>query len=189
MTRRSAVRTHRFTAVLERSDNKLWGAHLRVPETVAALASGPKDRRVRCRLNGEAEYQCAMVPFGGGRYVLTVNKSLRERLGLAIGSSVRVSIRRDESEYGLPVPEELAELFRQDTTGRKLFHALTKGKQRTLLYIIGKPKDPDVRARHAVTILRHLQSNSGAINYRQLAAALKGPRRGVPPDRRKGSTP
>ena len=109
--------------------------------------------------------------------MVSVNKGLRDALDLAIGDEVRVELVRDESDYGLPVPGELNELFRQDAHGKRLFHALTKGRQRTLLYIIGKPKDPQSRADRAVVVLRHLAANAGAIDYRRLAVDLKGPRR------------
>jgi hypothetical protein len=188
MTRKSAPkRPHRFTARLERSTNKLWGAHLAVPQEVAAALNGPDHRRVVCRLNAALEYQCALIPHGRGRFVITVNTSLRQKLGLEIGHEARVELTRDESAYGLPVPEELTELFRQDKAGKRLFHALTKGRQRTLLYIVGKPKDPEARAHRAVVILRHLAENDGVINYRRLSAALKDPR--TRPPRRQGPRP
>lgn len=41
------------------------------------------------------------------------------------------------------MPEELEELLHQDEEGNRLFHALTPGKQRTLLYYIGAPKTAD----------------------------------------------
>jgi hypothetical protein len=188
VTRAAAARgVHRFTARLERSTNKLWGAHLVVPPAVAAALDGPDHRRVLCRLNATVEYQCALIPQAKGRFVITVNTSLRQKLGLEIGHEARVELARDESAYGLPVPEELTELFRQDKTGKRLFHALTKGRQRTLLYIIGKPKDPASRAHRAVEILRHLATNDGVIDYRTLSAALKDPR--TRPPRRQGPRP
>jgi uncharacterized protein YdeI (YjbR/CyaY-like superfamily) len=88
-----------------------------------------------------------------------------------------VSLKKDKSEYGLPVPDELNELFRQDAEGNRLFHALTRGRQRTLLYIVGSAKDSDKRILRAIVIINHLKANKGRINYRQLNASLKDPRR------------
>ena len=86
---------------------------------------------------------------------------------------MEVGLRKDESEYGLPMPEELDELLKQDETGNRLFHALTPGKLRTLLYIAGQPKTSDVRLRRAIAIVEHLKSNDGKINYRQLNEEMK----------------
>ena len=163
----------RFTAVLERSDNKLWGCHFEVPAKIVRRLSADGSRRVRCRLNEGAEYQCAMLPHGNGTFVITVNKALRDSLGLTYGAEVQVALHRDESRYGLPMPEEFNELLEQDEAGSALFHALTPGKQRTLLYIINGAKREDRRVSRALTVIRHLKRNKGKIDFRQLTADMK----------------
>jgi uncharacterized protein YdeI (YjbR/CyaY-like superfamily) len=94
-----------------------------------------------------------------------------------LGDEVRVAVQRDESTYGLPVPEEMAEVLAQDKEGDKLFHALTRGKQRTLLYIVGSVKQSDKRIHRSLVIVKHLKDTGGAINYRQLGKALQASRR------------
>lgn len=165
---------HHFTSVLEESTNKLWGCHFAVPQfVVGALISKGDDRRIVCVLNDKTEFQCALIPRGDGTFLVTVNKKLRDKLGLHIGMKVSVSLRKDESKYGLPMPEELAELLTQDEEGNHLFHALTPGKQRTLLYIVGQPKSSDARLHRAIAVVEHLKMNNGKINYRQLNEEMK----------------
>jgi hypothetical protein len=166
-------RALRFTAILEKSTNSLWGSHLRVPQSVAKALVRDGSRRVLRTLNGSEAHQCALLPYGEGGFVLSVNKSWCTKLQLEIGSRVRVSLQRDESEYGLPMPAELKELFRQEKEGSRLFHSLTPGRQRTLLYIIGSARDPGARAWRASIVIRHLRDNRGTINYRQLTQSLK----------------
>ena len=163
----------RFTTVLERSDNNLWGAHVRVPSHIADKFTGTGTRRIVCTLNGSAEHQCAILPFGNGAFVVTVNKRLRDSHGLKFGDEVEVGVRKDDSKYGLPLPEELQEVLRQDAVGSTLFHALTPGRRRTLLYIVGSAKTPDKRIARSVVIMTHLKANKGKINYRQLYGMLK----------------
>lgn len=169
--------SHRFVAPLERSNNKLWGSHVRVPARVAKEFASARSRRILCQLNESEMFQCALLPFSSGQFVISVNKSLCSKLGLEEGNDVIVRVQKDESTYGLPVPEELTELFAQDKEGDRLFHALTRGKQRTLLYIIGSVKDSDKRIHRALTIVNHLKENLGTINYGQLSQALRDPRR------------
>lgn len=161
------------SSILERSDNKLWGAHVRVSRRDAERVIHGKSRRVVCSINGSSERQCALIPDGKNAYVITVNKSLRDSLGLSFGSSLRISLRPDDSKYGLPMPAELREVFRQDKAADKRFHALTPGRQRTLLYIINSGKSLDDRIFRAVTITRHLEENKGIINYRKLSVMLR----------------
>ena len=140
----------RFTAILEKSTNKLWGSHLRVPKSVAEKLVRSGSRRVLRTLNGSEAHQCALLPYGEGSFVLSVNKKWCDTLHLEIGSEARVSLQLDESKYGLPVPAELRVLLRQDDEGNRLFHSLTPGRQRTLLYIIGQQAIPK-RARGGAT--------------------------------------
>jgi len=165
--------TLHFTSALEVSTNKLWGAHLAVPDFIAQALAEDGERRVVCNLNDSVEYQCAMLPRGDGSYLITVNKKLQTSLGIKPGSLVRVSMWKDTSEYGLPMPEELAEVLAQDEAGNRMFHALTPGKLRTLLYIVGHVKSTDARISRALIIVDHLKSNGGKIDYRKLNDALK----------------
>jgi hypothetical protein len=171
----SSANALRFTSTLERSTNKLWGCHFRVPHRMVERLTDGDSRRVVCTLNNSAEYQCAILFYGNGVPVISVNKQLRETLELNFGDEVRVALKRDASKYGLPMPDELKELFRQDKEGQLLFHALTPGRQRTLLYIIGKARKPEKRVADATTIVAHLKANKGSINYKQLNALLKAP--------------
>ena len=162
-----------FTSAMEISTNKLWGSHFAVPDIIARALIDGDDRRVICTLNEKIEYQCALIPRGDGSFLIMVNKKTRDKLDLKPGSQVSVSLRKDESEYGLPMPEELAELLKQDEEGNRLFHALTPGKLRTLLYIVGQPKSSDARLRRALVIVEHLKKNGGKINYRQLNEEMR----------------
>jgi Domain of unknown function (DUF1905)/Bacteriocin-protection, YdeI or OmpD-Associated len=176
---RSAHR-HAFRAALERSDNRLWGCHVSVPLTVSRDLLSTGSRRIVCMLNSAIEYQCALVPCGSARYVITVNKQTRSRLGLGFGDEVDVVVKPDTSDYGLPFPDELREVLRQDKPGNKLFHALPPGKQRTLLYIVGKGKNRDVRIERSLTIVDHLHSNKGQIHYKLLSQSLRTGKLRVP---------
>lgn len=169
--------TLQFISTLEKSTNKLWGCHFNVPKSVAQKLIDGKSRRVVCTLNGSAEHQCALLPHGNGSFVISVNKKLRDDLKLDFGMSVQVSLRKDDSRYGLPMPEELEELLHQDKEGHRLFHSLTPGRLRTLLYIVGQAKNSDNRIARALMIVQHLKAHKGKINYRQLNVTMRDSRR------------
>jgi hypothetical protein len=166
---------YHFTATLEKFNSNLWGHHLSVPDAVSQTFLAQDVKRFVCTLNETAEFQCALMPKGAGSYFININKKLRDQLGLKIGTPVRVALRKDNSEYGLPMPEELAEVLQQDEAGDQLFHALTPGKQRTLLYIVGSVKNTDLRLNRAIAVVEHLKANEGKINFKQLNTALKSP--------------
>lgn len=164
-----------FTSILEKSDNKLWGCHFRVPKTVADQFLYGTDRRVLCTVDEKESYQCAILHYKKGIPVISVNKKVRDSLHKTFGDEISVVLKKDTTKYGLPLPEELKEVFAQDSAGKKIFHALTLGKQRTLLYIIGNVKDSEKRIHRSLVIVRHLKENHGSINYKKLNDLMKLP--------------
>ncbi|MCB9285242.1 MAG: DUF1905 domain-containing protein [Lewinellaceae bacterium] len=162
-----------FTSILDDFNSNLWHFHITVPGPVAQAFIDGSDRRVLCTLNDAETFQCALMPKGDGAYFININKKLRDKLKLKKGMQVQVSLVKDTSKYGLPMPEELEELLAQDEAGNFLFHALTPGKQRTLLYIVGSPKTTDTRLQRALTVVEHLKKNNGKINFRQLNEDLR----------------
>ncbi len=131
-------------------------------------------RRVVCTLNGAVSYQCALMPKDG-EFFIVVNKKHRDLLGVIVGDILRIELVKDESKYGLPMPDKMREVLDQDPEGDRLFHALTAGKQRTMLYYIGKWKDVDRRIHYALTIVEHLKNNDGKIVNQVLGEELKRP--------------
>jgi hypothetical protein len=163
-----------FKTALERFGNtNLWHSFITVPEKFAQPFIDETGRRVICTLNETESFHAALMHSGQGDYFINVNAVLRKKLKLREGDEVLVRLEKDTSEYGLPMPEEFKELLTQDPEGNKLFHAHTPGKQRTLLYIIAKPKDPALRIRNGIAVLEHLKRNNGAINYKQLNTDIR----------------
>ena len=96
-----------------------------------------------------------------------------KKVGVIIGSEIEVILKPDESKYGIPLPEEMEELLKMDEEANHIFHTLTKGKQRSLLYIIGKPKNTDSRLNKAVLITRYLKLVNGKLDFKEMTEYLK----------------
>jgi len=150
--------------------------YLRVEkESVTPLGFTGNLRRAVCTINEDVSIQCSLMPSGTGSYYISLNKEIRTRLRISPGDSVRIRLEKDESKYGLPMPEELAEVLRQDPEGDKLFHSLTNGRQRSVIYYVSKAKDIDRRIHNALIMIEHIKKNEGKINERQLYEELKRP--------------
>lgn len=131
-------------------------------------------RRVVCTVNGTETFQCALLPSDGD-FVIVINKVKRDRLKIVDGDKITVELKPDDSKYGLPMPDELKEVLKQDPAGSKLFHSLTAGKQRSILYFVGKINDIDRRIYAALIFIEHLKKNDGKIVPDQLQSELKRP--------------
>ncbi|MFZ4543009.1 MAG: YdeI/OmpD-associated family protein [Saprospiraceae bacterium] len=162
-----------FHSIIETSDNKLWGNHFVVPAAIAALFLNKGSQRVICTINHIHSWQCALLPFGDNKRVISINKTLLKKMGLQTGMQLEVELVQDNSEYGLPVPEEFSELLNMDGEGKQLFENLTDGKKRTLLYIAAQPKKSEGRVIRAIAIVEHLKKMNGKIDFKVLSQDLK----------------
>lgn len=167
----------RLTSVLTKSGNEFGWYFLKfTTKAVAGLKfEDKKSRRVVCTLNNSHTFQCALLPWTKGGFCIVVNKKIRDKLGIVDGSKVKVELAKDESKYGLPMPAELREVLKQDREGNKLFHKLTAGKQRSILWWIGKINDVDKRIQTALIFVEHLKNNDGKIAHDKLTEELKRP--------------
>jgi len=154
-------------------DSALWGGHIKVPKKVADKFISKKIKRVVCKLNDDFEFQCALMPKAEGYYFININTDIRKKMKLKIGSTVQVELKEDKSKYGLPLPEEFDELLKIDDELNEVFHKLTPGKQRSLLHIIGKPKNSETRLNKAIVISEYLKQVNGKLDFKQLNQAFK----------------
>lgn len=144
------------------------------PEVGRRFQTDGRTRRVVCTLNDSHTFQCALLP-NKGLFSVGVSKFFREKLGLAEGDLVKVRLEPDTSKYGAPMPEEFEEVLNQDVDGDGLFHALTPGKQRSLIYMIGSAGNIDKRIHLALIVLEHLKKNGGKIVDAKLYEEIKRP--------------
>ena len=163
----------KFRAVLSRFDSDLWGHHFMVPMTISAEIIAAEHKRLICRINNRIEFQCALMPEGDGRYFINLNQSRCKELKIKVGDELDIQLSPDDSPYGLPMPEEFKAVLDSDPEGDVLFHALTPGKQRNLLYIAGQPKSSDIRIRKSLIMIEHLKRHQGKIDFRQLNEDFK----------------
>lgn len=133
-----------------------------------------KFKRVVCSINGGEAFQCALLPSGDLFYII-VNKQKRDAIGIVAGDTVKVELVKDESKYGLPMPEEFAEVLHQDADGDRMFHALSAGKQRSLIYLVSNVSDIDKRIHVALLVVAHLKENGGKVIDEQLYQETKRP--------------
>ncbi len=106
----------------------------------------PFGETARVRVRGEIEE----VPFAGawqpgqGRKYLILSRSLLKKRELSVGDWVSVRFRLDDPE-AVDVPEDLAEALRKHRKVKKLWDALSAGKQRGLAHFVNGVKSEEAR--------------------------------------------
>lgn len=167
------VETVRFESKVEITDSDPPWHILRVEKAlVADFGFRGNLRRVSCSLNGGEAFNCSLFPSKGD-YFLTLSKQLRKALGIDVGDTVTVELSKDESKYGMPMPEEFAEVLRQDADGERLFNALSPGDQRLMLKLVVFVKDPDRRIVRSLTGIELLKRSAGNFVYSEQHLAMR----------------
>ena len=154
-------------------NDNVYGHHLIVPEDVLEFFFKKKVKRFTCTLKNVYSFPCAIMPKGNGIYFIHINAEIRKICRLRVGSKILVKLEPDKSKYGMPMPEEMGELLKIDDEANEYFHALTKGKQRSLLYIIGKPKSSQIRINKAIVITEHIKRMNGKLDFKILNQDFK----------------
>lgn len=169
-----------MTVVVKAKHEKMSGDYawhiVRIPRTIVVkLGIKGNTRRVVCTLNGSEAFQCGLMPDGNGEFFISLNKKLRDNLRVREGEVITVTLSKDESKYGLPMPEELAEVMHQDREGHKLFHALKPGNQRLVIRMVDAVTDIDKRIHRALVTMEYLKKTNGKFVYDELHTAMRRP--------------
>ncbi|WP_113924296.1 YdeI/OmpD-associated family protein [Cognataquiflexum aquatile] len=161
-----------FLSTLEDFHTNLWKFHLPVPEDIAAQFINGDNRRVRVHLGGIPVFPAALMKTKEYWFIL-LNKPNREKLKIAEGDKITMTLEKDNSEYGHDMPEEMQVLLDQDEVGSRYFYSLTKGKQRGLIYIVTKVKNTNSRLNKSLAIIEHLKDVKGKLEYKLLNEKIK----------------
>lgn len=161
-----------FQGKLENFDFNHWSFHVPIPDEIANQFLVEDNRRVLVRINRKGPFHMALMKAKDYWYIL-INKEIRSKLNLESGNELSVSLERDLSEFGHDLPEEFQVLLDQDGEGNSYFRELTPGKQRSLVYIVTKVKNPESRMKKSLAILHHLRLAKGKLDFKQLNELIK----------------
>lgn len=145
-----------FESVIDRYPGHR-GHFVDVPEEVSLFFSNEKNVRLLCAINGGEAFHCALRPKGNGTFDIAVGTPIRNAGKLRLGQRVSVSLERDTSSYGRPMPEELAELLEQDEVGNQCFQQANASVQRGILYYINSGKTVQTRIDRAIRMIDRLK--------------------------------
>jgi len=164
----------KITTTLEKVDSSLgWNYFILIDVALVVSFIKNENRRIVCDAGQGVVFQCALMPDGKGNYQIIINKERRVKLGWVLGQIVEIVIAKDTSEYGLPISDELSEVLAQEQEGSVHFQLLTPGKRRTLIHWVDNVKNPEIRIRRAIVLLRHLKNQEGSIDFRRLNQEMK----------------
>lgn len=159
----------KFETHIAKLDYLMGVTYLYIPKEKVLEMGGLKCGRLICTVNTKESFQCGFMSLGNGDAYITINKARLKKLGLQAGDQVRVELTLDESEYGMDMCEELAELFEQEPHSKIRFDELKPGMQRSLIYYISSAKSGHKRLERAMSIIGNLNEiPNGKETFRNL---------------------
>jgi hypothetical protein len=123
---------------------------------VAKLTKGG-NKRVICTINKTEKLHAAIMPKKDGGHFVMIGSSICKKLQLKVGEGLNVNFAIDKTDYQFALPEELKEVLDTDDEANKIFHALTAGNQRGLIYLLSLVKSSDKKIERALKIAERIK--------------------------------
>ena len=160
-------------SILVKNDSHLYPLQFYIDDNIVENLKKQKIKRLQVSINGHKKITGSLISGGDHQYFFKINKTQMKKFSLSIGDEASLEIIPDESEYGMPLPPEFTAIWEIDDEAKSLFHSLTPGKQRNLIYLVDKVKSLEIRARKATIIMEHLKINAGQLDFKVLNESLK----------------
>lgn len=125
--------------------------------TVRSLTKNGNKRAI-CTLNETESFHCAIMSKKEGGHFINIGLTICKKLKLKKGATVTASFQINTSPYQFEMPEELAEVLDTDSKANEIFHGLTEGNQRGLIYLVGQVKSSDKKIERALKIAKQLKN-------------------------------
>ncbi len=145
-----------FNAVIEQfaeQGEKTGWSYINVPEEIAhkLKPDNKKGFRVKGKLDNYAIKGVALLPMGGGDFIMPVNATMRKGIGKRKGATVMVKLEIDH--VVMVIPDDLMECFNDEPGALDYFHTLAKSHQGYFIKWINEAKTEQTRTKRiALTV-------------------------------------
>lgn len=162
-----------FTTTLlqfEQQGEKTGWTYIEIPADIAQkIKPGNKKAfRVKGKLDNFAIKAVAVMPMGGGNFILAVNATMRKGIGKRKGAMVKVQLQEDKAE--IPLNAELLDCLKDDPDAQAGFNKLTKGHQQYFSKWIESAKTEATKTKRLAQAMNALAKGWG---YPEMMRAAK----------------
>lgn len=150
---------HKF----ESQGEKTGWTYIEIPADLAhkLKPNNKKSFRVKGKLDNFKIEQAALLPMGGGSFIMAINGAMRKGIGKKHGAMLKVQLQLDEKEYKFN--EDFIACMDDEPSARKFFQTLPGSVQRYFSKWIDEAKTEQTKTRRiaqAVSALAHSTSFS-----------------------------
>lgn len=162
-----------FAATIKRFNEqgeKTGWTYIEVPSALAQQLrpENKKGFRVKGKLDDHAFSMMALLPMGGGNFILTLNAAIRKAIKKQKGATIQVKMEVDTDE--LKPPDELLECLQDEPEALEYFNSLAKGHQNYFTNWINSAKTNPTQAKRIAATLDALNKKW---DFGQMIRAMK----------------
>ena len=141
------------TIILQFADQgeKTGWTYIEVPADIAQqlYPGNKKSFRVRGMLDGFAVAGMALMPMGGGNFIMALKAEVRKGIRKSAGAVLQARLEVD-TDYKVEIPAELQECFDFEPDALEFYNSLPKSHREYFLKWINDAKTSETRAKRIV---------------------------------------
>lgn len=163
-----------FKAVIKKFDSKgekTGWTYIEVEEAAAQkLKPGNKQSfRVKGRLDNHSVKQVALIPMGGGNFIMPLNAEMRKNIGKRKGAELNVQLALDETPFQFS--EDMLACLEDEPKALEAFKKLSGAEQKYFSKWIESAKTESTKAKRIAQMLNAMLQG---YRYGEMIRALKG---------------
>jgi Domain of unknown function (DUF1905)/Bacteriocin-protection, YdeI or OmpD-Associated len=162
-----------FTTVILKFDNqgeKTGWTYIEIPADITQRIKpgNKKSFRVKGKLDNYAIKATALIPMGGGNFIMALNAGMRKAIGKRKGAMLKVQLQLDASP--LQMNTELLECLEDEPKAKAFFSKLAPSHQKYYSNWIESAKTEPTRAKRIAQAINGFAKGMG---YGELIRSLK----------------
>jgi len=151
---------------------KTGWTYVLIPAAIAEkiLPGEKRSFRIKGKLNKMAVQALAIIPMGGGDFVLPLNTEMRKSLGKGKGDKLTMQVEHDPNPDPVPMQEDLQQCLEDEPRAIKAFMALPKSHRNYYVKWIDSAKTEPTRVKR---IAATVDAMSKGMTYAEMLHALR----------------
>jgi hypothetical protein len=140
----------------EQGEKTGW-TYVTIPAAIAEkLKPGNKKSfRVKGKIDNHSIEGIALLPMGGGDFIMAINAEMRKGIRKSKGAKVILQLQADD-KFAYKLPTELMECLEDEPTAMKFFNTLTKGHQGYFIKWVTSAKTEPTKAKRMAQMINAL---------------------------------
>lgn len=146
---------HTFTAKLEKSEDGMDTAFIRIPFNVEKTYGTKGQVKVKASFDGHL-YRGVIANMGTGCHIIGVRKDIRAAIGKQVGENVVVTIEKDTEERIVEIPDDLKLALTKSKKAEAFYNTLSYTNRKEYAVWVSSAKKPETREKRVAESIKKL---------------------------------